>query len=57
MGNANTSCCKNSDPNSVGGVSMIYMPFFIRSRIIESMNIAELICAAPPDTAQIMVVT
>jgi len=40
----NVGCCRKTDPDSVGGRSMIYIPFFIRSRIIDSIEIAEKLC-------------
>ena len=47
------NCCKSSDPNSVGGKSMIYLPYFYRSRIIDCIDIAERLKGSPPSTNEI----
>ena len=41
------------NPESVGGYSMIYLPGFIRSRIMWSIGEAERIKGSPPDTAEV----
>ena len=41
------------NPESVGGYSMIYLPGFIRSRIMWSIGEAERIKGSPGDTAEI----
>lgn len=41
----------------VGGKSMIYLPFFIRSRIIDSIDIAERLKGSPPTTSEVFTVT
>jgi hypothetical protein len=51
-----TNCCKSADPNSVGGKSMIFLPFFLRSRIIESIDIAERLKGSPPSNCEVYVV-
>ena len=50
-------CCTSTDPNAVGGKSLIYLPFFIRSRLIDSIDIAERLKGSPPQTAEVFVVT
>ena len=41
------------NPESVGGYSMIYLPGFIRSRIMWSIGECERIKGSPGDTAEI----
>ena len=47
----------SADKINVGGKSMIYLPFFIRSRIIDSINIAESLKDSAPSTAEVYVVS
>lgn len=49
----NTACCSSAHPDGVGGKSMIYIPFFIRSRILDSIAIAEKLCGTPPDSSSV----
>ena len=51
-----SSCCASSDPNSVGGKSMIYLPCCIRSCLLNCINIAEKRKGSPPNTAEVFVV-
>ena len=49
----NTGCCSQAHSDGVGGKSMIYIPFFIRSRILDCIDIAEKLCGFPPDSASV----
>ena len=51
------NCCKDDDPNSVGGKSQLFIPFFVRSRIIDSIDIAERLKCSPPNTSEVYVVS
>lgn len=52
-----SACCKRADPDSVGGKSMIFIPYFLRSRLLDSMDIAERLKGSPANTIEIYVVT
>jgi len=52
-----SNCCASSDPESVGGKSLIYLPCWMRSRIIDSIDIAERLKGSAPNTAEVFVVT
>jgi len=50
------NCCKSTDPNSAGGKSMVFLPYFYRSRIIDCIDIAERLKGSPPSTSDIFCV-
>jgi hypothetical protein len=54
--NMGANCCKDNDPNSVGGKSLIFMPFFYKNRVVESIDIAERLKGSPPNNAEVYVV-
>lgn len=53
MGNS----CERTNEESVGGKSQIFLPFFIRSRLLHSIQIAEELKGSPPNTPEINCVT